>query len=216
MKDPFEIIFEDEYVVVLNKIAKILVQPSPKKEKLTLSSLLAKKLNEKVYPCHRLDRETSGLIIYAKSNSVQKKIMDQFRRGEVRKKYIAFVKGKMKKRSGEIENYILDKEGAKFGEKAKKAKTRYRVLGESDEFSVVELVPLTGRTNQLRIQFAKLGHPILGERRYAFRRDFPIDFKRLALHSFFVSFIHPISRDRVNLEIEMAQDMGEFLRDLSV
>lgn len=211
MKNPFQIIFQDEYIVVVNKIAKILIQPSPKNEKYTLTSLLADRLKEKMFPCHRLDRETTGLIIYAKDAAVQQRIMDEFRRGEIKKKYIAFVKGKLNKKRGRIEEYIIDREGRKFGEKAKRAETEYRVVAGTADFSVVELTPLTGRTNQLRIQFAQLGHPILGERKYAFGRDFPVNFKRLALHAFFISFIHPISRERVDLDIGLAPDMEKFL-----
>ena len=87
----------------------------------------------------------------------------------------------------------------------------YRILKDFDNFSVVELEPLRGRTNQLRIQFAKLGHPILGERVYAFRKDFKVKFRRLALHAYFLSFIHPISNQRLNLKIDLPQDMKEFL-----
>lgn len=213
MKEAFRIIFEDEYVVVLNKTAKILVHPSPKREKNTLTSLLGEKLKEAVFPCHRLDRETTGLIIYAKAKDIQHKIMDQFRRGEIKKRYVAFIRGELRPRRGQLEDSIIDKEGGKFGEKPKLARTRYGCLSAHGDFSVIELEPLTGRTNQLRIQMAKIGHPILGERKYAFRRDFKADFKRLALHAFFLSFIHPVSRERVNLKIDLPDDMKAFLNN---
>jgi len=217
----FEIVFEDGCLIVLNKIAKVLIQPSPKREKVTLTSLLAKEKNQKVFPCHRLDRETTGLIIYAKSEVIQRKVMDQFRNGEVKKKYIAFVKGNLKKRKGVWEGKIIDREGKIFSEKSKYAKTFYRVLKDFSGWSVLELSPVTGRTNQLRIQLAKINHPILGEDKYAFRRDFSsiggfasggkVKFKRLGLHAFYLSFTHPISRQKVTLEIDLAIDMQEFL-----
>jgi len=210
-KQAFDIVFNDEYVIVLNKIAKLLIHPSPKKEKWTLTSILKDKIKADVYPCHRLDRETTGLIIYARDKQMQKKVMDEFKKGLVKKKYIAFVRGKIKKPRGYLSGYILDADGARFKEKPKMAKTNYRVLNNLKYFSVVELMPVTGRTNQLRIQLAKQGNPILGERRYAFRRDFRVDFKRLALHAYFLSFIHPVSRQRVNLEIDLPDDMKEFL-----
>jgi len=210
-KQAFNVVFNDEYIIVLNKIAKLLVHPSPKKEKYTLTSLLKDKIKTAVYPCHRLDRQTTGLIIYAREKRMQKRVMDEFRKGLVKKKYIAFVKGRMKKTRGSLSGYILDADGARFKEKPKMAKTNYRVSKVFKHFSVVDLVPLTGRTNQLRIQLAKQGNPILGERRYAFRRDFKVDFKRLALHACFISFIHPVSKQRVNLEIGLPQDMREFL-----
>ena len=73
MNKAFEIIFNDEYLVVLNKIAKILVVPTPKKEKITLTSLLKKELKEDIFPCHRLDRETTGIIVYAKNVDIQQR-----------------------------------------------------------------------------------------------------------------------------------------------
>ncbi len=211
MKKPFEIIFEDEYLIVINKIAKLIVQPSSKKEKNTLTSVLERTIKLKLFPCHRLDKETTGLIVYAKSKKIQKEFMEEFKRWQVKKKYFAFVKEKLKRKKGFFEGYILDKEGRRFGEKPKKAKTFYRVLKEHKNFSVVELEPFTGRRNQLRIQLAKINNPILGEDKYAFRRDFPVNFRRLALHAFFISFIHPVSGDRVNLSIDFPQDMKDFL-----
>ena len=210
MNKAFEVVFDDESIIVVNKIAKILIQPSPKKEKITLTSVLCKELNQKVFPCHRLDRETTGLIIYAKSSKMQEAVAQQFKEGQVEKKYIAFVKGSLDKRKGLLQDYIIDREGKIFGEKPKIAKTIYRVLKQSRDFSQLELKPLTGRTNQLRIQLAKIGHPILGESKYAFRRDFKVKAKRLLLHAFYLRFVHPVSKEKVALSIDLAPDMKAF------
>ncbi|MFH1771858.1 MAG: RluA family pseudouridine synthase [Candidatus Omnitrophota bacterium] len=212
MKEPFKIVFEDKHIIVVNKIAKLLIQPSSKDAKPTLTSLLRKHLNQKVYPCHRLDRETTGLIIYAKTLIIQNKIMNQFRSRTVKKRYIAFVRGKLKKKIGKIEGVVLDKEGKRHGETPKRAITEYEVLRTAAGFSVVELIPRTGRTNQLRIQLADTGNPILGERKYAFGRDFKVKFRRLALHAFFIAFTHPITNKRLNFEIELPFDMKTFLQ----
>ena len=139
-------------------------------------------------------------------------MFDQFRNREIKKKYIAFVKGNFKKRKGILEGKIIDREGKIFAEKSKYAKTFYRVLKNFLDWSMLELSPATGRTNQLRIQLSKISHPILGEDKYAFRRDFKVKFKRLGLHAFYLNFIHPISRQKIVLEIGLAQDMSEFLR----
>ena len=212
MNIPFEIIFNDECLIVVNKIAKILIQSSGRNKEPILSDLIEKEIGQKVFPCHRLDRETSGLIIYAKSKNVQDNIMDQFRARKVEKKYIAFIKGRVKKKKGLLKGYIIDREGEIFGEKKKEAKTVYETIKEFNEWSVVELKPLTGRTNQLRIQLANIGHPILGESKYAFRRDFKVKFKRLALHAFYLSFIHPLSGEKIRISIDLALDMSEFLK----
>jgi len=220
VKRAFEVLFNDEYVLVINKRAKLLVHPSPKREKYTLTSILESALKETVYPCHRLDRETTGLIVYAKNKDIQKKIMEQFRKRLVKKEYFAFIKGSLKNKKGFFDDYILDKEGARFGEKRKRAKAYYELIESFQEFSLIKLIPLTGRTNQLRIQLAKRRTPILGERKYAFRKDFVIkekkykgvDFKRLALHASFLSFIHPISRETVEIRIDLPEDMKNFLK----
>jgi len=221
MKKPFDIVFDDEYLIVVNKIAKVLIQASKKEAKHTLTSLLINQMGEKVFPCHRLDRETTGLVIYAKSLDIQQKIMDQFRHREVKKKYIAFVKGNFKERKGVWEGKIIDREGKIFAEKSKYAKTFYRVLKDFSDWSMLELSPVTGRTNQLRIQLAKISHPILGEDKYAFRRDFSsicgsasggkVKVKRLALHAFYLNFIHPVSKQKVSLEVDLAKDLSDFL-----
>ena len=194
MRIPFEIAFEDEYLIVLNKTAKILIQPSPKKEKNTLTSLLRKQINQRVYPCHRLDRETTGLIIYAKDHSIEKSIIQEFRMKQVAKRYIAFIKGRLINKKGVLKGKVLDREGRRFGEKPKEAKTFYKVLEEFSGWSIIELKPFTGRTNQLRIQLVEINHPILGESKYALRRDFKVRFRRLALHASFLSFVHPVSK----------------------
>jgi RluA family pseudouridine synthase len=211
MKEPFRIIFEDNYIVVLEKIAKILILPSPQKEKHTLTSLLEEKLKMPVYPCHRLDRETTGLIIYAKARNMQERIMNQFRQGLVQKRYIAFVRGRLKSRRGVLSGYVLDREGRKFGEKPKKAKANFAVIAERRDYSVVELMPQTGRTNQLRIQLAEIGNPILGERKYAFGRDFKVNFRRLALHASFVGFTHPVDGRKLSFRLDLPEDMKAFL-----
>ncbi|MCK9614393.1 MAG: RluA family pseudouridine synthase [Candidatus Omnitrophica bacterium] len=216
MNEPFRIIFEDEYIAVLDKQAKILVLPSPKKEKYTLTALLQEKLKIPVYPCHRLDRETTGLIIYAKNRLTQEKIMNQFRAGTIKKNYLAFVRGRLKQKKGMLSGYVIDKEGKKFGEKPKKAKTAYRVLIERSDYSMLALEPFTGRTNQLRIQLADIGNPILGERKYAFGRDFRIKFKRLALHACFLSFNHPATGKRLQFELDLPPDMKTFLSNANI
>ncbi len=211
MNKAFEIIFNDEHLIVVNKIAKLLIQPSPRREKVTLTSLLAETLGGQVFPCHRLDRETTGLIIYAKDRQMQRLMMDEFKQRQVGKKYLAFVSGKVKPRKGLLAGPIIDREGERFRERPKQARTAYRVLRELPGFSLVELKPLTGRTNQLRIQLAKLGNPILGEDKYAFRRDFKVKFKRLALHACYLNFRHPASGEKVELKIDLAEDMRKCL-----
>lgn len=200
------VVYEDDWLLVLDKPSGLLVIPSPKNEVRTLTGILNDDLKKKeksyrLHPCHRLDRETSGLIIYAKGKSIQKKMMDEFRERRVKKKYIAFVAGRLPKNQCEIN---LSIEG-------KSAITKYKVIEARKNFSLVEVMPLTGRTNQLRIHFKNIGHPILGETKFAFRRDFLVSARRLCLQAKELEFRHPLTGTPVHLSVPLAGDMALFL-----
>lgn len=200
------IIYEDDSLMVVDKPAGLLVIPTPKKEPRTLTSILNNDLKERgiayrLHPCHRLDRETSGLIIYAKGKALQKKLMQEFASRRVKKGYLAFVQGALDKAQGKIKTSI----------EGESALTKYKVIQKRKDFTVVEAAPATGRTNQLRIHFKHLGHPIVGESKFAFRKDFKLRFKRLCLHAKALEFTHPVTGKTVSLSAELPNDMQEFL-----
>lgn len=202
------IVYEDDYLLIVDKPSGLLTIPTPKKETRTLTGILneeakKKQLNLRLYPCHRLDRETSGLIIYAKSKRIQQMMMESFHRQEVHKEYIAFVRGKLKEPSGRIKSYIRHDER----EEPKLAVTDFEVVNSFKDFSEIKVFPRTGRTNQIRIHFKQIGHPLLGERKFAFARDFKVKFKRLALHSSRLIFNHPITGKRLDIYSELPPDM---------
>ncbi|MBN2120014.1 MAG: RNA pseudouridine synthase [Candidatus Omnitrophica bacterium] len=207
----FDVVFEDEYLIVVDKKSGLLVLPTPKNEKHTLTNLLneyLKNKKEKAYPCHRLDRDTSGLIVYAKDTNSQQAIMNQFKARTFRKKYLAIVQGRLVDFYGVIKGYIKVKQKPE-----KFAVTKYRVLRRFKGFSILEVEPKTGRTNQIRIHLSQIGHPVIGERKYAFAKDWPFKYKRLCLHSCFAEFRHPISNDLVRLFRDIPADMREFLKE---
>ncbi|MEW6025784.1 MAG: RluA family pseudouridine synthase [Planctomycetota bacterium] len=200
----YSIVFEDDYLLVVDKPSGLLVIPTPKGETNTLTDLLneylqAKSPNSpKSHPCHRLDRETSGLILYAKGKAMQQKVMNQFHRKEVGKKYLAFVQGHPKKETGLI-NYKLE---------GNEAATQYRVVKYyGSRYTLVEAEPLTGRTNQIRLHFKMIGHPVVGERKFAFARDFAVKARRLMLHSSFISFTHPATNQQMSFSSNLPTDM---------
>lgn len=200
------VVYDDNWLLVADKPSGLLTVPTPRNEKRTLTSILnedalTKGMTYKLYPCHRLDRDTSGLIIYAKGKAVRNKIMDEFKQRKVKKTYLVFVRGNLLRKRGEIKKRI---EGLA-------AVTHYRVIGERKDYSIVEVIPLTGRTNQIRIHFASIGHPILGEDRFAFRRDFKLRAKRLCLHAQDLEFKHPINGNILRLHTELPQELQEFL-----
>jgi len=191
------IVYEDDCLLVVDKPSGLLTVPTPKNEQRTLTSILG------LYPCHRLDRNTSGLIIYAKTKALQQKMADEFKKRKVNKVYVAFISGLPLKAEGIIENKI---EGM-F------AKTQYRVVERRSGFTVVQARPFTGRTNQIRIHFKSIGHPILGEDKFAFRKDFKIKAKRLMLHAGRLEFKHPLSDKAIVIDSEMPQAMKNFLKE---
>ena len=200
------VVYEDDWLLVVDKPSGLLSIPTPKNERRTLTSILnddlrGRGLSYRLHPCHRLDRETSGLIIYAKGKSAQRKMMELFKQREVKKKYIAFVQGRPEPTEGQIKSPIA----------AQAALTKYKTIEKRKDFTIVEAMPLTGRTNQLRIHFKDIGHPILGETKYAFRRDFRIRAKRLCLHAKNLEFIHPFLKQKISINSELTRDLEQFL-----
>ena len=200
------IIYEDNWLLAVNKPSGLLTIPTPKKEQRTLTSILNEDLEQRglsyrLHPCHRLDRETSGLIIYAKGKSMQRKMMEIFGQKKIKKTYLAFVQGLLSDSEGEIRNPL----------EGKIAITKYRVMEKRKGFSIVEIMPLTGRTNQIRIHFKQINHPIVGEDRFSFRKDFSLKFKRLCLHAKELEFEHPITKRKIWVNSEMPCDLKNFL-----
>ena len=201
------VVFQDNWLYIVNKPSGLLTIPDPGRRTPSLIEILndALKANNtpwRVHPCHRLDRDTSGLLILAKGKSIQKQMMDGFKARGISKLYTAFVQGRLTLNKGQVKNPI----DGQF------ACTEYRVISRHRDFTVVEARPLTGRRNQIRIHFKQLGHPIVGEDKFAFRRDFALRFKRLCLHASQLEFIHPVTKERVSLRSELPGDMADFMK----
>lgn len=199
------VVYEDEWLMVVDKPSGLLTIPAPKMASRTLTGILnndskVKGALSRLYPCHRLDRETSGLIVFAKGPAVRKKMMEQFKSRQVGKTYVAFVRGTIRKDKGSINLPI----------ESRPAFTEYEVLERKNDWTVVRVHPLTGRTNQIRIHFKHIGHPILGETKYAFRRDFKVKARRLCLHSKSLRFVHPVTGKEIFLDRE--RDFASDLR----
>jgi len=210
----YRIVYEDEQLIVVDKPSGMLVIPTPKKETNTLTDLLNRELDGRgiqanAYPCHRLDRETSGLIVYAKGKSVQQMMMEEFRKRAVKKTYIAFVNGRTAKDFDIIKKRIYNRNKKRFDE----AVTKYKTIERREEFTIVEAEPVTGRTNQIRIHFKGIGHPLVGESVFAFRKDFKLKFKRAALHASYIRFTHPVTKASLDFSAPMPSDMEKLLNE---
>ncbi len=199
------IIYEDEYIAAVNKPAGLLVTPNKPDER-NLTDMLSQHFADrgdkyKAHPCHRLDKETSGAILFAKGKKSQKVMMDLFAKSQIEKYYIALVRDKLSKPEGFIETPI----------DGKPAKTEYHVVAVRDGYSILYIRLHTGRTNQIRIHFASQGHPLLGETKFAFRRDFKVKFGRCALHCESLNFVNPFTGRQVGITADVPDDIKKMM-----
>lgn len=193
------VVYEDEWLLIVNKPQGLLTVPSAKKRGENLTDILKRKSS--LYPCHRLDQETSGLVVYAKTNAVQKKMFVLFKERKIKKIYCAFVQGRIPK----------DKNLLNFPLEGKPAVTEYEVKERKRDFTVLEVIPHTGRTNQIRLHFKLIGHPLVGEKKFAFRRDYQLKANRLCLHARSLEFVHPVTKRLVAVSVDLPRGMQNFL-----
>ena len=221
-KIPLKIIFEDKDLIVVDKQPGLVVHPTLDHPTGTLVNALLAHLGDfttggNLRPgiVHRLDKDTSGLIIVAKNQVSLDNIKDQFKNREVHKKYLALVQGGIKKESGEIVGNIArhPKFKSKFivNTEGKEAITEYSVLERfGDKFTLLELEPLTGRTHQIRVHLSHLGHPIIGDKLYGGR----MLISRQFLHASEINLKHPTTGEAVHLQANLPDDLNKFLKKL--
>jgi len=208
------ILFEDGDCVVFDKPPGLLVIPTPRGESRTLVALADRQFpKEHLHPAHRLDRGTSGVILFAKGKNNQHKLMALFKERRVKKDYIAFVHGRIHPAKGDIRVPIKDHYSHTFKPSAPAigALTHYCVVNYHNNFTVVDVQPVTGRTNQIRIHFSKVGHPLVGEDQYAFRKDFVLRFRRTALHAARLEWPSLSTGKMQAVASSLPVDMAEFL-----
>ena len=216
-----DIVYEDEDLIVVNKPSGLVVHPAPGNQSHTLVNALlhhCKQLST-VNPLrpgivHRLDKETSGLLVAAKNNQSHMGLAEQFAEHSIRRVYVAIVQGRVNFDENVIDMSIgrhpqsRKKMAAGFGSNPKSARTHYRTLKRTAEYSVVELHPFTGRTHQLRVHLAFLGHPILGDAKYGKQATFP----RLALHAKVLGFVHPVSGSFIEFDSPLPKEFKAYMK----
>jgi 23S rRNA pseudouridine1911/1915/1917 synthase len=162
-KNSPDIIFENEQFVVLNKPAGLLSIPDREGKDISLKSMLKEKYQD-IYTVHRLDRDTSGLIVFAKDEATHKLLSQQFEDRSTKKIYTGFVLGSLQKKEGEVDAPIMEHPGKKsmmvIHKRGKPSFTEYKVLEEFGGYSWMQFRILTGRTHQIRVHMQSLGHPI--------------------------------------------------------
>ena len=208
---PLDIVYEDGRILVINKPVGMVVHPAGGNYSGTLVNALLhhtqdlSDINTHIRPgiVHRLDQDTSGIIVIAKDNKSHAYLSEQFQSHDIKKRYVALVEGEVQFDEGQIDEPLgrnpihRDKRKVSYEDDAKEALTIYRVIKRSKDMSYVALYPRTGRTHQLRVHMAHIHHPILGDEKYGKKWNFP----RLALHAQSIGFAHPGSRRFIEFSI---------------
>ena len=238
---PLNIVFEDDELIVVNKQAGMTVHPGAGNKNETLANALAfhcKQLSDVNGPIrpgivHRLDKDTSGIIIAAKTNFAHMKLAEQFANRLVKKMYYGITWGHLKEKVGLIDQRIgrkrTDPTAYIVNVSGKEAQTKYQVIKESQYFSHVNFFPKTGRTHQIRVHSAFMGNPIIGDAKYGggltrtkgfipeISRKMESLFKIVnhhILHAQKISFIHPRSELKVSYEAELPIDIQSIITEM--
>ncbi|CAN5367755.1 RluA family pseudouridine synthase [soil metagenome] len=209
---PLEVIFEDEEIIVINKPAGMLMHPSHRENSGTLLNALSFYLNKtsakQVRPGlpHRLDKQTSGVVVVAKTARAHRRLSEGFMKKRVRKRYLALVEGLVKDDEGTIVAPIGRYPELKMWnvkEDGKLSESKYVIRERNADTTLLELEPITGRTNQLRIHCQLIGHPIVGDTQRGGR-----EFGRLCLHAHKLGIPHPLTREIMTFETKMPEEFN--------
>jgi len=217
------IVYEDKYLIVIEKAAGLLSIATQKEIKKTAYSILSeyvKKKNpaNKIFIVHRLDRETSGLMLFAKNEEVQYKMQNNWRYAINQRKYTAVVEGKLETGDGTgegvIKSYLWESKAlivysSQNPEDGQLAVTKYKVLKSNDNFSLIELELETGRKNQIRVHMNSIGYPLVGDIKYGGHKS---EIKRMALHAHVLSFTHPITNESLSFTASVPEKFKQLVK----
>ena len=202
------IIFEDQYIIIVEKKEGLLTVRTGDKEETTAFTILKNHVQKssksnRVYIVHRLDRETSGVIMFAKDKELQLFLQENWHSIITKRIYVALVEGKVEKKEDTIVSWLTENEkslkihSSNKDNGGQQAVTHYRCIKSNDQYSLLELELETGRKNQIRVHMEQIGHPIAGDKKYGSISN-PIG--RMALHARMLAFYHPVSNEVVKFE----------------
>jgi len=213
--DNLKIIYEDKNIIILEKILELLtISTSNEKEK-TLYHMVSeyiKQSNKKnrIFIVHRLDKDTSGLVVFCKNAHLRDLMQKNW--GKVTRKYVAVVEGDLKDLSGSFKSYLVEDNNFKVhvtnSKNGKLAITNYKKLKSNFRYTLVEIEILTGRKNQIRVQFSQNGNPVVGDKKYSNRKAG----NRLYLHSNKLEFIHPITKKKMNFSLPIPAEFDTIVK----
>ncbi len=213
-----EIVYEDAFIIVVKKAPGIVSVPIPGSRETSVKSILdeyVKRRNNRfsVHTIHRLDRGTSGIMMFAKRREIQQTIIQHWHEAVTDRRYVAVVEGKMEKDKGIVTSWLSnDKTYVVFSSPVdnggKYAVTHYKTLKRNEQFSLVELRLETGRTNQIRVHMKELGHPVVGDEKYGQPSTLV---NRLCLHAFKLFFVHPVTGELLKFETDIPEEFKKLV-----
>ncbi len=220
MPEGLRIVYEDDWLLVVHKDAGLLTIATDNEKEHTAFAYLSAYLkfyhkDDKVFIVHRIDRWTSGLLIFAKDESVQRIFRSNWDKMVLSRQYVAVVEGRMEQEEGTVTTWLDEdpKTTRVFVCRpgtGKKAVTHYRLIDEAPGISLLELELETGRKNQIRVHMRHIGHPLVGDQKYGSGRMDPIG--RLCLHARQIEFEHPITGQLLNFETKIPQEFLQLFR----
>jgi len=220
-----DIIFEDEHLLVVNKEAGLVVHPGSGNHENTLANYLRGYLGEKPYLVHRLDKETSGIIVIAKNEEILNNLQKQWQNRTVKKYYKTLVSGLLDSKSGIIDSPIKRNQknrqemSVSPDSDARNAKTYFELEKNYEDCSLLNVQIYTGRTHQIRVHFKAINHPVIGDKTYGnnnvnniFKEKHNLD--RQFLHAYKLEFKHPATNKELVFEIDLAEDLMGVIKEL--
>jgi 23S rRNA pseudouridine1911/1915/1917 synthase len=201
------ILFEDPYIIVIEKEAGLLSIATAKEKLLTTYSILSGHVkrenpNNRIFVVHRLDRDTSGIMMFAKSEEVQSALQRAWQNAVVERTYVAVVEGVVENNEGTIRSFLKENKAlimysTKVPGEGEEAITHYKVLRRGEAITLIEVKLETGRKNQIRVHMKELGHPVVGDKKYGAKTNL---IGRMCLHARVLAFVHPVNNTEVRYE----------------
>jgi 23S rRNA pseudouridine1911/1915/1917 synthase len=217
------VLYEDHAVVVLDKpagLAAVPVKGSGTPSAWALLSAELKRARERAFVVHRIDRFASGVLLFAKTESARDTLVRQFLAHTPKRQYLAVVRGCPGEREGKLVDYfrregMFQKLSTASDANAARAELLYTVERRLPDAALVRVELVTGLQNQIRVQFAAAGHPVIGDRKYHPAESSERRIARVALHAAFLRFTHPVSGESVSIDCALPPDFRSLLRALS-
>lgn len=210
-REKLKILYEDKDLIAVDKKSGLLTIGTDKERERTLYNEVStfqkqKHKSNKVFIVHRLDKDTSGIVLFAKNERIKRLLQDNWK--DVKREYVALVNGEVKNSKGTITSYLVETKSllvysTKNSKRGKFAQTDYEVICQNKEYSLLNVNIKTGRKNQIRVHLNDIGHPIVGDKKYGIKKD-PL--RKMCLHANRLVFTHPFTKKDICIESEVPKE----------